>query len=272
MRPQTLLVVVLALAFGGIAAVGALVFSSGNQGEGPAMSMILVAAAEVARGESIAAEAVVLRKYPTELLPAGALTKVEDAVGRCLLVPIVKDEPILEGKLAMKGAGRGLAPLITKGMRAITIATPNVATGVAGFIVPGSRVDVLWTPPDVGREDRTNVGDVPLLENVEVLAVDEKIDAPVTSRTDSGQMKSVTVQVKPEDAAKLTPALSKGTVHLSLRNPGDDGRAPPRTVPLPPRRSAPVAPVVTTRTMRTFRGTREGVIHLQISDAATNTN
>ncbi len=272
MRSQTLLIVVLALVFGGVAAGGVFLFSSRDPAEGVAMTTIVVAAADVPRGEAISADSVVARKYPKDLVPAGVLTKIEDAVGRSALSPLVKDEPLLDAKLAPKGTVRGLANLIKTGMRAITIPTPNVATGVAGFIVPGSRVDILWTPQDTGRGDRTSAEEIPLLENVEILAVDEKIDAPVANRMDVGQMKSVTVQVKPEEASKLSPALTKGVIHLSLRNPRDDGRValkPVTTVVSPTRRLPTAPPPVIFKMIRTVRGTQEGVIRVNTSEALT---
>ena len=283
MRAHTLLVVGLALAFGGIAAVGVLVYSSRDSSEGPAVATIVIAIADVPRGETITAESVAIKKYPKDLVPAGVLTHVEDAIGRAVHSPLVKDELVLEGKLAPKGAGRGLAALIRDGMRAITIPTPNVATGVAGFIVPGSRVDIFWNSPDLPRDDQLTSGTYPLLEDVEILAVDEKLDAPTANRMDVSQVKSVTVQIKPEDISLLTPALSKGSIHLSLRNPTDKSRAPARQVlerkPSPSRRAVEKAVVATVpnpqppvpRTIRTIRGHRVEIVPLDHSPGTSTT-
>jgi pilus assembly protein CpaB len=288
MRVHTLLIVIFALAFGVIAAVGVSLFAGKDPNSGASMATIVVAAADVPRGETITAESVVAKKYPKEFVPEGALTNIEDAVGRAAQSPLIKDEVVLDGKLAPKGAGRGLAALIRDGMRAITIPTPNVATGVAGFIVPGSRVDIFWTSPDSARDDEQADGTRPLLEAVEILAVDEKLDAPAANRMDVSQVKSVTVQVKPEDASLLTPALSKGSIHLSLRNPTDKSRAPARpvvekkppqtsrrsadrpvAVPTPPLSvAAPVAatpPPAPARTIRAIRGHRVEIVPLDAS-------
>ena len=73
------------------------------------------------------------------------MTKLEDALDRAVAIPMVMDEPVLDAKLSPKGSGRGLAALVPKGMPAVTIQTPSVASGVAGFILPGNRVDVLLT-------------------------------------------------------------------------------------------------------------------------------
>lgn len=230
MRPQTLIIVALALTFGGIAAVGVLLFSNNHSSQGAERATMVLAAADVPRGETLTASSLVVKEFPAGSVLTGVITRIEDAVDRSTRTPLYKGEPLLESKLAEKGAGRGLAALIKKGMRAVTIPTPNVGAGVAGFIVPGSRVDVHWISNEPRARDDHSAGHnaPPLLENVEVLAVDDKIDVPAANRTEGAQMKSVTVQVQPAEADTLTPALSKGTIHLSLRNPGDEGRAPPR--------------------------------------------
>lgn len=238
MRSQTLIIVALALTFGGIAAVGVLLFSNNHPSQGSGRATMVLAAADVPRGETLTAASLVVKECAADAVLSGVITKIEDALDRSTLTPLYKGEPILEAKLAAKGAGRGLASLIKKGMRAVTIPTPTVGAGVAGFIVPGSRVDIHWISNEPRSRDDHSAGHnaPPLLENVEVLAVDDKIDVPAANRTEGAQMKSVTVQVDPVEAGKLTPALSKGTIHLSLRNPGDEGRAPPRppeVVPAP---------------------------------------
>ena len=303
MRSQTLLILVLALAFGGVAAIGVLVMMKSDQGEDVAMTTIVVVAMDVARGESISSESVVSRKYPKDLVPTGVLTKVEDAIGRTALGPLIKDEPLLDGKLAPKGAGRGLASMIKKGMRAITVQTPNVATGGAGLIVPGNRVDVLMTFNETGKDDKNTSGAITLLEDVEILAVDQKVDAPAENRIDVTQMRSVTLSVTPEQATKMTLGQNRGIIHLSLRNSTDDFHAPTPGATVsdlrgPPtwtdrlrgvlsevQRTAnaaqrqPVAPPVTvigppralsSRKIRTFRGTREGAIEVDHSEPITS--
>lgn len=300
MRTQTLLVLVLALAFGGIAAVGVVMYSGGDAGGGPPMATIVVATVDVPRGETVTAESVAARKYPKDLVPAGVLTTLDDAVGRAALAPIVKDEPVLDGKLAPKGAGRGLASLIKKGMRAITVQTPNVATGVAGFIVPGNRVDVLMTFNESGRE-LAGPGAITLLEDVEILAVDQSVDAPAENKMDAAQMRSVTLSVTPDQATRLTLGQNKGTIHLSLRNSTDDAHRPakpatvtdlrggvpwderlkailgemgraskPRPSPPPIQAQAPPSPppAPPSRMIRTFRGTLEGAVKMAHPTAA----
>src|SRR5437763_1758683 len=105
--------------------------------------------------------------------PPGALTKPEAAVGRVSLERLVPGEPVQDTRLAPKGAGRGLAALIPPGMQAVTIQTPNVPVGVAGFVLPRSKVDVVLTVGEGPRSPATT-----LLQNVEALAVDGRIEAP----------------------------------------------------------------------------------------------
>jgi pilus assembly protein CpaB len=113
-----------------------------------------------------------------------------------------------------------MAPGIPKGMRAHTIQTPNVATNVAGFVLPGNRVDVQLV--FTGNEGPGNMpASLVLLQDVEILAVDQRVDAATDSKFDPNQLRSVTLLVTPDQSLKLTLAQNKGTLQLSLRNPED---------------------------------------------------
>lgn len=232
MSVRTLLVVAFALVFGGSAAVGVNSLVNGNR-EAPTKVEtvpVLVAAFDIPRGGTLTAELVKTRDFPKDLAPPGSITKHDDAIDRAVLIPMVKDEPVLEGKLAAKGSGRGMAALVPPGMRAFTIQTTNVASGVAGFVMPGNKVDVLLT---MNGNNRTGGGiTTTLLQNVEILAVDQKIDAPADNRVDPNQLRSVTLLVTPDQAAKLDLGQNKGTLHLSLRNIEDKGPANTRAATL----------------------------------------
>ena len=227
---RTILILVLALAFGGSAAVGVSSFvGSKGQSKNLETIRIVVATADVARGGMLTSDVVRLRDCPKELAPEGVFLKIEDAVGRAVYSPLVKDEPVLDGKLAPKGAGSGLAALIPRGMRAFTIQTTNITAGVAGFILPGNKVDVLLTVSNQQGEDKTGGGSTTtLLQNVEILAVDQRITAPAENRVDTAELKSVTLLVNPDQATKLDLGQTKGTLHLSLRNPEDERDAKTR--------------------------------------------
>jgi pilus assembly protein CpaB len=189
------------------------------------MVKVVVAAVAIPRGTLVTSELIKTRDYPRELLAQGAIVKPEDVVDRSAIATLVVDEPVLESKLSPRGQ-RGLATQISKGMRAITINT-NVAAGVAGFILPGNKVDVLLTVNSGGgNTDPTGGGaTTTLLQNVEILAVDQRIEAPTENKMDSKEMRSVTLLVTPDQAAKLELGHNKGTLHLSLRNPNDNDPA-----------------------------------------------
>src|SRR5262249_19197290 len=157
-----------------------------------------------------------------------------------------------------------------KGMRGFTIPTPNISAGVAGFILPGNKVDVLLTVDG----NRT----VTLLQGLEILAVDQRVEAPAENKVDAKELRSVTLLVTPDQAAKLALGQNKGVLHLSLRHPEDEARAKPRPAvlgdlgldedkppeapkvaekpPDPPKVPAPVW-------VRTLRGTAEGGFWVQ---------
>jgi pilus assembly protein CpaB len=217
--PRSGLIIMLSLVFGGSAAVGVNKYVTNIKPEVQPLEKVpvVVTVADIPRGASITAGLVKTCDYPKGMVPPGTLAKVEDVLDRAVSIPLVKDEPLLVSKLAPKGAGRGLAALVPDGMRAFTIHTPNVASGVAGFILPGNRVDVLLTMDSKGSSMTTT-----LLQNLEILAVDQSIDAPAENKVDSKQLRSVTLLVTPDQAAKLGLAQNKGSLHLSLRNLKDD--------------------------------------------------
>ena len=226
MSARSLLMVALALILGGSAAVGVNSFMQGATGPKSAVVPVVVAVVDLLRGGSITPEAVTIKQFPRELVPAGALSKLEDAVNRGIFVPLTKDEPVLESKLAPKGAGRGLAALIPKGMRAYSVKVPDVAQGVAGFILPGNRVDVLLSLGEISGSNETGGGSTTtLLQNVEILAVDQKMDAPSDNKVDTKDLRSVTLLVNPQQANLLDLGQNKGMLHLALRNLEDNKAA-----------------------------------------------
>ena len=224
MSLRTILIGVFALVFGLAAAVGIYAISRARSGwQQVEMVSVVVADLDIPRGRSLSADMLDERSWPKESVPEGAITDVSAAVDRTVLVPLAKGELLLDAKLAAKGAGRGLAAIIPPGMRAVTIQTPNIATGVAGFVLPGNKVDVLLTVAGTpSLEDPTGGGStVTLLQNVEILAVDQRIDAPQENKMDPKELRSVTLLVNPADAARLELGQNRGTLHLALRNPGD---------------------------------------------------
>jgi pilus assembly protein CpaB len=136
-------------------------------------------------------------------------------LGHGVIIPISKGEFILPNRLAAENAGAGLPSLIPPGMRAVSVRV-NEVVSVAGFVTPGTRVDVLLTgtPTGAGEEQTTTV-----LQNVAVLASGHTLE-----RTSSGEAQNtavITLLVTPDDAQRLTLASSQGHIQLALRNPLD---------------------------------------------------
>ena len=234
MRLQSLLVVALALVFGGSAAVGVRSFVNSRGEPAPKVETVpvVVALMDIARGEMLTSELIKMREFPKAMVPAGTLSKPEDAIGRVVAISLVKDETVLDAKLTPKGAGRGLEVFVPLGMRAVTIQTPSVASGLAGLILPGNRVDVLLTVNDSGGTDTGGGSTTTLLQRVEVLAVDQRIDAPADNKGDGKEMRSVTLLVTPFQANLVDLGQNRGTLHLALRNQKDEqnSNAPAATV------------------------------------------
>lgn len=152
-------------------------------------------------------------------IPEGAITNPQQAVGRGVVSDLYKGEPILESRLASPGAGGGLAATIPPGMRACAVKVDEVV-GVAGFVTPGMRVDVLisGTPPD-----QPDSGSGPkvktLLQNIEVLSAGTDIQKNGEGKPESAQV--VNLLVTPEQAEELSLASSQTHIQLVLRNPLD---------------------------------------------------
>ena len=124
---------------------------------------VVVAAADLQLGAELKKEDLQVVQFPVGKAPDGTFGKPEEVIGRGLIVPIVKNEPVLRAKLASKEAGSGLPPVIPEGMRAVSVRV-NEVVGVAGYVLPGNRVDVLATasPTETHSDTTTKV----ILSNV----------------------------------------------------------------------------------------------------------
>lgn len=156
----------------------------------------------------------------TSTLPVGAATTKEDLLERAVINPILADELITEARLAPKGGGAGLAATIPSGMRAIAVKV-NEVVGLAGYVLPGMRVDVVALGDAPGRDARETLGSQSktILQNIEVLSAGENIQ-----RDNEGKPAKVTVVnllVKPEEAEILSLAQTMAKIQLVLRNPLD---------------------------------------------------
>jgi pilus assembly protein CpaB len=159
-------------------------------------------------------------KIAANSYPKGAFERVEDVIDRPVISNILMDEPILEGRLAVRGSGLGLAPVIPVGMRAVSVRVNDVV-GVAGFVLPGMKVDVLVTgrPPDAEGTLTTTV-----LQNILVLSAGQTVQPDANGQAINAP--TVTLLVSPEQAEILALAGNEGRIQLVLRNSTDQGVAP----------------------------------------------
>jgi pilus assembly protein CpaB len=168
--------------------------------------------------------------WPASEPMVGVCKYVADCTNRALITPVAENEPILEDKLAPVAAGAGLAATIPDGMRAISVAVNDVV-GVAGFVTPGTMVDVLVTGAMTGASadgrGATNITRT-ILENVRVLAAGQRIEQDRGGKPQTVPV--ITLLVTPEDAAKLTMASTEGKIQLALRNTVDTSTADPQPV------------------------------------------
>jgi pilus assembly protein CpaB len=183
---------------------------------------LVVAAKMLPLGAVVTRDSVVVRDVPERLFPSGGFSRIEDVVERPVTSNIQANEPVLEARIAAKGAGVGLAPLIPPGMRAISVRVNDVV-GVAGFVLPGMRVDVLVTGHPSSHSDTVTRT---ALQNIAVLSAGQTIQTDAGKNTISAPV--VTLLVSPEDAEALTLANNDGRIQLVLRNSADEVLANPR--------------------------------------------
>jgi len=232
MQMRTIMVGAFAVIFGVVSAIGAFM-TKRNSAPAQKTVSVVTAAEDLAWGTLLEKQHLVTRDYLEGTVPAGAVTTIEDAVGRTNRENLVAGQALIASRLTEPGAGRGLPPLIPKGMRAVSIQTPTVSSGVSGFVMPGNKVDVVLTMYGQNRNDSSGGGrTLTLLQNVSVLAVDQNIEAPSENKMDLKQMRTVTLVVSPIQAQELDLGQNRGVLRLTLRNPNDEliEDVPPVTV------------------------------------------
>jgi pilus assembly protein CpaB len=189
--------------------------SGGKRADATDQKDIVVATRPLSVGVMVKPADVKVVRIATDGFPKGAFSKVEEVLDRPVVSGILLDEPVLEGRLASKGSGLGLAPTIPVGMRAVAVRVNDVA-GVAGFVLPGMRVDVLVTGRPPGNDGTiTNT----CLQNIPVLSAGQIMQAD--ARGQAIQAPTVTLLVTPEQAETLTLANNEGHIQLVLRNSSD---------------------------------------------------
>jgi pilus assembly protein CpaB len=203
------------------------------------MVQAVVAANDIQIGSKLTDHDVVLAAFPEPSVPPGAFRRVGQVRQRGVILPISKGDFILPDKLAAEDAGAGLPSMIPQGMRAVSVRVNDVVS-VAGFVQPGTRVDVLATGlPGTNNEAQTDT----VLENVAVIAVGRSLlDRVITGETQNAAV--ITLLVSPDDAQRLTLASQEGRIQLALRNPLDTRKesiAPTKASSLSPREVAAAA-------------------------------
>jgi pilus assembly protein CpaB len=179
-------------------------------------NQIVVAALPVNVGAKLTEADLRIATWPKAAPIQGSFSKVSDVVGRGVLVPMVPNEPVLDSKLAGSGEGAGLTSTIPDGMRAVSVKVNDVI-GVAGFVLPSSRVDVILSgsPNAEGRVEMSKV----ILENIQVLAAGQNVATDDAGKPLNVQV--VTLLVTPDQSQTLALAQVDGRIQLALRNPLD---------------------------------------------------
>ncbi|TRC82165.1 Flp pilus assembly protein CpaB [Mesorhizobium sp. WSM4310] len=222
MRANTLIMIVLASIFGVLAVVLVNIWLAGQrsamaQSNGTQRDTVVVAAMPLKFGDALSADKLREIPWPAGAIPAGAFKTTKDALAgegtRQALQTISVNEPILATKITGPGQRATLSAVLGDGMKAVSIRVNDVL-GVAGFVFPGDRVDILLTRTARGEDgaDKSFV-DV-LLQGMKVLAIDQVADVSKDSPT---VVKSVTVEASTKDAQKLTLAAGAGQLSLALR-------------------------------------------------------
>lgn len=207
---------------------------------------VVVAATEIPFGERIKATDVKTIDWPQLQRPDGSFADPSLVVGRFTNQKLLPGEMVLKQRIVDESAGNLLSTLIEPNHRAVTVRVNDVI-GVAGFLLPGNRVDVLATRKDNNRRAETRT----LLQNLKVLAVDQTTaqegkDEPVVVR-------AVTLEMRPDQAEQLVSATEEGSVQLALRNPEDLSVATSPEPPPPPAEIVAVTPPPTAAKPSTAR-------------------
>ncbi len=182
-----------------------------------AQMSIAVAAVPIPVGTIVTADKVKMVGWPAGAPVPGAFTSIDQAVDRGAVESIAVNEPLTESKLAPKSAGGGLPPTIPIGMRAMSVRVNDVI-GVAGFVVPGTHVDVIAT---VSKQQESSTRTV--VSNILVLSAGTRIDQEAARKEGKPIPATVvTLAVTPPDAERIALAAGEGQITLALRNPLDE--------------------------------------------------
>lgn len=213
---KALLLLFLSVGFGGGAAVYAKNWLHDQQGnEAPeqrASISVIVAAREIPYGQIIEDSHLRVVAWPAEAAPADVFTSKEELIGMIVNQTALTGDLMLKARVVEKLEGSRLSALIERNKRAITVRVDDV-NGVAGFLLPGNRVDVLAT-----RLINSRATTRTLLQDIKVLAIDQKANP---DKDDPVVVRAVTLEADLDQAAQLSAATTEGRIQLVLRNPDD---------------------------------------------------
>jgi|SoiMethySBSTD1v2_1073268.scaffolds.fasta_scaffold00751_29 pilus assembly protein CpaB len=231
MKVRPLIVLALALFLALAAVYFARVWLLGQAGNSSAsvnqaqLVKVVAAATSLKFGDRLVAENLRLTDWPAGSVPEGTFKSIDELLGpqpRVALQAIQPNELILATKITGPGQRASLSAVITSGMRAMTIRVNDVL-GVAGFVLPGDRVDIMLTREVIPEQPITDV----LLQNVKVLGIDQRSEQ---EKSTPDVVKAVTIEVTPEQAQKITLAATVGKLSLSLRDVSNVELAPVKPV------------------------------------------
>lgn len=193
----------------------------------PTTIRIVAASTSLQAGAALTSENVTMIDWPGNIPITGSFSKTDEVVGRSLIYPVSPKQPILERDLAVAGSGIGLTVKIPEGMRATALRSNDVV-GVAGFLYPGSRVDVMLTYRSEGRAEPLTQT---ILQNVEVLTAGQRIEPDPQGKPETVNV--VTLLLSPEDSQKIILASSQGGIQFVLRNGADRNTIQTKPVSMP---------------------------------------
>ncbi len=213
MNSRVSIMLIIALVFAGAAAWVAYRWVTTQPGQtvaDPNVTPIVVAAVEIPFGSKIDKIHVKMSNFPKDSIPDGAFTDSKLVIDKIAQRKFIANEVLLEPQVKKHLGGSTLSALITRGMRAVSVRVNDVV-GVAGFIAPGNKVDIIAT--------RKKGSTYPLLSNVKVLAIGQRASP---NQEKPAVVKSLTLELTPADAKKVVDAGRKASLYFTLRNPLDD--------------------------------------------------
>lgn len=203
-----------------------------------ALTKVVIATENVDIGVPLNEKNLALSDWPRANMPKGAFEQIKDVEGRVAVTRLTAGQPIVAAELAAPGSGAGLVALLPEGMRAISIRVDDVS-GVSGFVLPNTYVDVIVVEPQGGKEVATII-----LEMVRVLAIAQET---YTEEGKAKLVKTVTLQLSPKDATKLALKVRQGSIHLALRSPIEQAQQEVEMVAAAPRQAEESRPPVRRR-------------------------